>query len=105
MLPLGPYPHGQCPTDSGPRCNVPLTASEYKEDFGNRNTGFYSFVSASGSLFLSILGREGSPTTKEKHRSPELGVSLAHSAWVDLGTQATENVLTAAVGADNEGPV
>lgn len=62
-------------------------------------------MSASASLFHNILGWEGSPTTKEKHRSPELGVSLAYIAWVDLRTQATENVLTAAVGADNEGPV
>lgn len=30
--------------------------------------------------------------TKENH-SPELGVSLAHTAWVDLRTQAAENVL------------
>lgn len=76
-----------------------------KEDFGNRNTDFHSFVSASSSLFGNILGRDGSPTTKEKHQSPELGVSLARTAWVDLRTQAAENVLTVAVGADNEGSV
>lgn len=62
-------------------------------------------MSASGSLFHNILGRVGNLKTKEKHWNPELGVSLAHDAWVDLGTQATENVLTTAVGADNECPV
>lgn len=42
---------------------------------------------------------------QKKNTSPELGVSRAHTAWVDLGTQATGNVLTAAEGANNEGPV
>lgn len=69
-----------------------------EEDLGNRRTGFCCSASAS---YLTIWGEEseGLPATQEKHRS------LDHIAWVDLRTQATENVLTAAVGADNAGPV
>ena len=42
---------------------------------------------------------------QKKNTSPELGPSQAHTAWVDLGTQATEHVLTAAGITNNEGPV
>lgn len=42
---------------------------------------------------------------QKKNTSPELGTSQAHTAWVDLGTQAIQHVLTAAGIANNEGPV
>lgn len=67
-------------------------------------TGFSSLAPASTSLLNNFFEEMGIQQQK-KNTSPELGASQAHTAWVDLGTQATEHVLTAAGIANNEGPV
>lgn len=65
-------------------------------------TGFSSLAPASSSLLDNFFEEMG-VQQQNKNTSPELGPSQAHTAWVDLGTQATEHVLTAAGITNNEG--
>lgn len=105
LLPLRPYPHGsflQIPAQSA----IPLTASEYKKK--TLVTGMRASISSCQHLapyFTIFWGGRGIQQQKRNTGIQNWELAWLTLAWVDLGTQATENVLTAAVGADSEGPV
>lgn len=103
---LALYSNSQLPIDPGPRCDVPLTAFEHKKRTlvtgAQTSTSLHQLL-ASYLTFWEV-GREES---NNKRKTPESRTGSQHGSHClgGLRTQATENVLTAAVGADNEGPV